>query len=989
MAATMNNLELTLAVQELQAQMIDAAGRFTTAIPKIEQDVSDSASDIKIMFESLKAEFKPNIDRIAPTIETVMNMQAQINAEGVRLKEAERLHIQMVEDNKIRDDQVKQLIEDSKTRDHQMKTAEDVVTVQAQNIGVESQARVHAEAKVVEVSSKIEALYHEIEAQKRKQEVNYQQQQMQIATTISSSSSTGTHGPSPARGEPLATNKLLLSDEKIDGTESRQTLEDWFEDVAMKVNLVYPGSQAILDWAAQSTMEITPSEIARRADNMLATSLSLQMYVFLKCKTKASAANHLKTLSTERGLEGWRILRRELMGVDGPRQEEEFNAIADLPKLKLADMSKFENLIVRWESELKRHEAVNREYFIGKFRKRQIIYKSLPDEVAKSVDAEVAKGQLQEYNDFVEFIKSISKSSKFRSMPPPKPLSANLVTDEPEMPQYSHDDWIAYLGSDEGWQAYQSGEEVDQIALRDILSLVGNNNKGKGKGYKGKGWDNPKGGWNSSKGGGWNSSSSSNGGKGKGDWGKDSKGKGKGPSGKGSGGKGFNGNCHNCGVWGHRAYDCTEPKKQQQGVGYVDQYQNSYQNTQQMAFMVTDMEGAQVDYRQPWSRVGKSNFSPQLAHKPTVTDSIIHNKFGLLSEISVNESGVGFEIEKLSSDGHDDFPVPTAQADFHRKPRMPKLPPRKSQFMRLGCEKSCCDSNFNVDESGERGEVEKGSSEIKLPPCKSRPAKSGSLKYCDADFMSDKEFKSVMHEFEITQVDCCYDECCSTNKNNPLLSKTPILDQPKTEQVTPVDTSVSVGSIPAEASSDMASRMLRNMEKKGMPVSEVVRELAKGEVNLITSNEGSSEVLNVDNLVWVQVPCAVDSGACANVSPENIFKLTDATTLKLEPKFFGADGSPIINLGMLVAEGVSEEGIGLKIDFDLAKVTRPLLSVFKMTAAGHRVQFNEVGGFIQVKGSNQKIKLRSEGRLYMLDLWCQVPAKIAETSPFIRQVAKA
>ena len=187
----------------------------------------------------------------------------------------------------------------------------------------------------------------------------------------------------------------------------------------------------------------------------------------------------------------------------------------------------------------------------------------------------------------------------------------------------------------------------------------------------------------------------------------------------------------------------------------------------------------------------------------------------------------------------------------------------------------------------------------------------------------------------------------------------------------------------------MASRMLRNMEKRGMPVSEVVRELAQGEVNLITSNEGSSEVLNVDNLVWVQVPCAVDSGACANVSPENIFKLADAATLKLEPKFFGADGSPIINLGMLVAEGVSEEGIGLKLDFDLAKVTRPLLSVFKMTAAGHKVQFNEVGGFIQVKGSNQKIKLRSEGRLYMLDLWCQVPAKLAETSPFIRQVAKA
>ena len=141
--------------------------------------------------------------------------------------------------------------------------------------------------------------------------------------------------------------------------------------------------------------------------------------------------------------------------------------------------------------------------------------------------------------------------------------------------------------------------------------------------------------------------------------------------------------------------------------------------------------------------------------------------------------------------------------------------------------------------------------------------------------------------------------------------------------------------------------------------------------------------------MWVQVPCAVDSGACANVAPENVFKLADATTVALEPKFFGADGSPIANLGTLIAEGVSEEGMGLKIDFDLAKVTRPLLSVFKMTAAGHRVQFHETGGTIQIKGSNQTIKLRAEGRLYMLDLWCQVPAKLAESSPFIRQVAKA
>ena len=124
-------------------------------------------------------------------------------------------------------------------------------------------------------------------------------------------------------------------------------------------------------------------------------------------------------------------------------------------------MSKFESLYIRWEAELKRHEAVNREYFIGKFRKRQIVYKAMPDDVQKSVDMEVAKGALQTYEDFIEFPKCISKSNKYKHMPPPKQLSANLVAEEPTPPDYTHDDWVAFIGSDEGWYSYQSGEEVD------------------------------------------------------------------------------------------------------------------------------------------------------------------------------------------------------------------------------------------------------------------------------------------------------------------------------------------------------------------------------------------------------------------------------------------------------------------------------------------------------------------------------------------------
>ena len=220
-------------------------------------------------------------------------------------------------------------------------------------------------------------------------------------------------------------------------------------------------------------------------DSALATKLSLEMYVLLKMKTQLTAANHLKPISSERGLEAWRVLRRELMGREGPRQEEEFNAIAELPKLKSSDMAKFDNLFVRWESELKKHETVSSDYVIGKYRRRQIVYKALPDEIQRAVDAEVAKGQIASYEEFIEFVKIIARSSRFKSLPAPKPLSANLVTDEPEAPNYSHEEWVCYLVSDEGWSAFQAGECPPPDALREVLTLVGGD-KGKGKSF-GKG----------------------------------------------------------------------------------------------------------------------------------------------------------------------------------------------------------------------------------------------------------------------------------------------------------------------------------------------------------------------------------------------------------------------------------------------------------------------------------------------------------------------
>ena len=84
-----------------------------------------------------------------------------------------------------------------------------------------------------------------------------------------------------------------------------------------------------------------------------------------------------------------------------------------------------------------------------------------------------------------------------------------------------------------------------------------------------------------------------------------------------------------------------------------------------------------------------------------------------------------------------------------------------------------------------------------------------------------------------------------------------------------------------------------------------------------------------------------------------------------------------------------EEGEAMTTSFDIVNITRPLLSVNQMVANGHNVVFGRESSYIQVAGSTQKIYLRQEGKLYMLDLWVKIPAEVARSSAFVGQVSPA
>ena len=109
----------------------------------------------------------------------------------------------------------------------------------------------------------------------------------------------------------------------------------------------------------------------------------------------------------------------------------------------------------------------------------------------------------------------------------------------------------------------------------------------------------------------------------------------------------------------------------------------------------------------------------------------------------------------------------------------------------------------------------------------------------------------------------------------------------------------------------------------------------------------------------------------------------------LAPKYFAADASPIENLGTQTVNAVLENAVELTTMFDVGKITRPLLSMHMMIENGDEVKFSLKENSIKLKGTEEKINLRKEGRLFMLDLWVRVPVDVDRTNPFVQLVAQA
>lgn len=85
----------------------------------------------------------------------------------------------------------------------------------------------------------------------------------------------------------------------------------------------------------------------------------------------------------------------------------------------------------------------------------------------------------------------------------------------------------------------------------------------------------------------------------------------------------------------------------------------------------------------------------------------------------------------------------------------------------------------------------------------------------------------------------------------------------------------------------------------------------KGNLNSLAPGDAFKSVMPVETgMVWAQIPCAVDSGACAHMSPPDIFGTSPKDSVT-KAKYSGADGSPIDEYGKLSVNAALEGGMAM------------------------------------------------------------------------------
>jgi hypothetical protein len=157
-----------------------------------------------------------------------------------------------------------------------------------------------------------------------------------------------------------------------------------------------------------------------------------------------------------------------------------------------------------------------------------------------------------------------------------------------------------------------------------------------------------------------------------------------------------------------------------------------------------------------------------------------------------------------------------------------------------------------------------------------------------------------------------------------------------------------------------------------------------GNLNIFEKDDdgekSAGEILNLswrsdpedfDNRKWVKIKSVVDSGASAPVAPPQMMP-----SVRIEPsegsrrgqRYSSASKHKLKNLGQQRLMAMTEDGEPTEVLFQIADVSKPLMSVSSICEKGNRVIFGKAGGVVQNIRTGRLIPFQRENGIYVLSL---------------------
>ena len=123
---------------------------------------------------------------------------------------------------------------------------------------------------------------------------------------------------------------------------------------------------------------------------------------------------------------------------------------------------------------------------------------------------------------------------------------------------------------------------------------------------------------------------------------------------------------------------------------------------------------------------------------------------------------------------------------------------------------------------------------------------------------------------------------------------------------------------------------------------------------------------------WVKVSSVVDSGASTAVAPPSMapnVPIVPSEGSKRGQKWTSASKHKLKNLGQQSIHACTESGSMTDVLFQVAEVSKPLISVSALCERGNRVIFGRAGGVVQNIRTGRQTPFYRQNGIYVLSLW--------------------